>query len=68
MKNLTRILLATLFFSLTISGCGKNSDFDDTPCGDVDDKPLFKEPGGKCYYINSEGKQIYVEESKCNCS
>ena len=66
MKNLTKIILAVLFFSLYISGCNKN-EFDDTACGDYEDNPLFKEPGGKCYYINSEGKQIYVVESDCDC-
>ena len=66
MKNVTRILLIVILFSLTVSGCNKN-EFDDTPCGDYNKEPLFKEPGGKCYYINSNGQQIYVEESNCNC-
>ena len=67
MINLTKILLVVLFFSVSISGCNKN-DFDDTPCGEYNDEPLFKEPGGKCYYIDSSGQQIYVAESNCNCS
>ena len=66
MKNSIRILLAVIFFSLTISGCNKN-EFDDTVCGDFNNEPLFKEPGGKCYYINNKGIQVYVAESDCNC-
>jgi len=68
MKNLAKILLAVSFFSLTVSGCYRNNDFDDIACGDYEKNQLFKEPGGKCYYINSEGKQIYVVDSECDCN
>ena len=67
MKNFTKIIMTILFFSLTVPGCNKHNDFDGVACGDFEDNPLFKEPGGKCYYINHEGKQIYVVDSECNC-
>ena len=67
MKNLARVLLIVIVFSLSVSGCNKN-EFDDTACGDFENNPLFKEPAGKCYYINSEGVQVYVPESDCNCN
>ena len=67
MKNLARILLVVLFFSLTVSGCDKNNDFDDVACGDYNNNQLFKEPSERCYYINSNGNKVYVENSECNC-
>ncbi len=62
-----KIVLTVLFFSLTVSGCNRNNDFDDLACGEFEDNQLFKEPGGKCYYISSDGKQIYVAVSECDC-
>ena len=67
MKNLAKILLVVLFFSLTVSGCYDTDDFDDVLCGEYDGNQLFKDPEGKCFYINKEGKKAFVEISECDC-
>ena len=67
MKNIYRILMIVVLFSITVSGCDKNNDFDDIVCGDYNGNQLLKEPDGGCYYINSNGNKVYTDSSECDC-
>ena len=67
MKYLARILLVVSIFFFAISGCEKDNDFNDVVCGEFNNNQLLKEPDGGCYYIDSVGHKIYVDDSECDC-
>ena len=51
---------------------GSGSNTGDGPstlgCGYYNGQPLQLGPQGGCYYINGNGRKVYVDRSECKCN